>query len=63
MGYNGNWDLLIFNGISCTGTGIYEQENNRKWKWIKIRAGQQLRRRDLCSESGTLGFSQNEHIS
>ncbi len=21
------------NGISCTGTGIHQQENNRKWEW------------------------------
>ena len=21
------------NGISCTGTGIHQQQNNRKWEW------------------------------
>jgi hypothetical protein len=25
------------NGISCTGTGIHQQQNNRKWEWDYVR--------------------------
>ena len=29
------WELGFAweNGISCTGTGIHQQKNNRKWEW------------------------------
>ena len=49
------WDLPFFgweNGISCTGSGIHQQE-----KTIENGNGTKILRRDLWS--GTMGFSQS----
>ena len=45
------------NGISCIGTGIYQQKIIENGNGIMILARWALRHRDLCS--GTMGFSQN----